>query len=100
MNIEHLNRSGVDIAVISGDGKIIVDVPSALDLAMTVKYETGAASIVLDKALVCEDFFILSTGGRGGFFPVKQWDCRGNPAKIYQLPCAGRDLRRLLPLQQ
>ncbi len=65
MNIEHLNRSGVDIAVISGDGKIIVDVPSALDLAMTVKYETGAASIVLDKALVCEDFFILSTGIAG-----------------------------------
>ena len=65
MNIEHLNRSGVDIAVISGDGKIIVDVPSALDLAMTLKYETGAASIVLDKALVCEDFFILSTGIAG-----------------------------------
>ena len=48
MNIEHLNRSGVDIAVISGDGKIIVDVPSALDLSMTVNYETGSGSIVLD----------------------------------------------------
>ena len=65
MNIEHINDNGIDIAVISSDEKVIVDAQSALDLAMTVKYETGAANIVLDKLLVCEDFFILSTGVAG-----------------------------------
>ena len=61
MNIEHLNINGMDIAVVSSDETVITDVQSALDLAMTVKYETGAANIVIGKKLVCEDFFILST---------------------------------------
>ena len=65
MNIEHIKENGMDIAVVSGDGKIITDAQSALDLAMTVKYETGAADLVLDKELICEDFFILSTGVAG-----------------------------------
>ena len=41
MNIEHLKDNRTDIAVISSDEKLIVDTQSALDLAMTVKYETG-----------------------------------------------------------
>lgn len=65
MKIEHINDNGIDIAVISSDEKVIVDAQSALDLAMTVKYETGAANIALDKGLVCEDFFTLSTGVAG-----------------------------------
>ena len=65
MKIEHINEHGMDIAVISSDEKVIVDVQSALDLAMTVNYETGAANIVLDKRLVCEDFFILGSGVAG-----------------------------------
>ena len=55
----------MDIAVVSSDEKVIVDVQSALDLVMTVKYETGASRIVLDKNLICEEFFILSTGVAG-----------------------------------
>lgn len=65
MKLEHINNNGIDLAVISSDKKVITDVSSALDLAMTVKYETGASSIVLDKRLICEDFFILSTGLAG-----------------------------------
>ena len=65
MKIEHINDNGIDIAVISSDEKVIVNAQSALDLAMTVKYETGAANIALDKRLVCEDFFTLSTGVAG-----------------------------------
>ena len=65
MNIEHIKDNGMDLAVVSSDRKIIVDTQSALDLAMTVKYETGACHIVLDKKLICEDFFILSTGIAG-----------------------------------
>ena len=65
MNIEHLKDNGMDIAVISSDEKLIVDVQSALDLAMTVKYETGAAKIVINKSAVCDEFFILSSGMAG-----------------------------------
>lgn len=65
MNIEHLKDNGIDIAVISGDEVVIVDTQSALDLAMTVKYETGAERIVIDKDVICGDFFILSTGMAG-----------------------------------
>ena len=65
MNIEYIKDNGMDIAVVSSDGKVIVDTQSALDLAMTVKYETGATNLVLDKELICEDFFILSTGVAG-----------------------------------
>ena len=41
MDIEHLKENGIDIAVVSGksgEEKVIVDAPSAFDLAMTVKY--------------------------------------------------------------
>ncbi len=65
MNIEHLKDNEIDIAVVSSDEMVIVDTQSALDLAMTVKYETGAERIVIDKDAVCEDFFILSTGMAG-----------------------------------
>ena len=65
MNIEYIKDNGMDIAVVSSDGKVIVDTQSALDLAMTVKYETGAERIVIDKAVICGDFFILSTGMAG-----------------------------------
>lgn len=65
MNIEIINVKGTDIAVVSSDGKLISDAQTALDLAMTVKYETGAEKIVIDKNLICGDFFILSTGIAG-----------------------------------
>ena len=65
MNIEHLKDSRTDIAVVSGDEIVVTDTQSALDMAMTVKYETGATKIVIDKNMICEDFFILSTGIAG-----------------------------------
>ena len=65
MNIEYLKDNRMDIAVVSGDEMVIVDTLSALDLAMTVKYETGAEKIVIDKDVICGDFFILSTGVAG-----------------------------------
>lgn len=65
MHIEYIENHGTGIAVISGDGKVVVDPQSALDMAMTVKYETGAERIAIGKGLVCEDFFILSTGVAG-----------------------------------
>ncbi len=65
MKIEHIKENKADIAVVSSKEKLIVDVQSALDLVMTVKYETGAVKIVIDKKAVCDEFFILSTGMAG-----------------------------------
>ena len=65
MNIELIKENGMELAVVSSEEKLIVDVQSALDLAMTVKYETGADRIVIGKEAVCEEFFILSTGLAG-----------------------------------
>lgn len=60
-----MKMNGKDIAVVSSDEIVITDTQTALDLAMTVKYETGAARIVISKDLICEDFFILSRGMAG-----------------------------------
>lgn len=65
MNIEHLKNNGSDIAIISGEEELIIDTQSALDLAMTVKYETGTTNIVVNKSAVCDKFFILSNGMAG-----------------------------------
>ena len=61
MTIEYLK----DIAIISSEEKLILDAQSALDLALAVKRETGAAKIVMDKNAVTEDFFVLRTGIAG-----------------------------------
>ncbi len=65
MNIELIKQNGVDIAVITSEEKVITDAQSALDLAMTVRHETGAERIAVDKKAIAEDFFILSTGMAG-----------------------------------
>ena len=65
MNIECKKIDGTDVSVVSSDEKLIFDIQSALDLVMTVKYETNATKNVLDKKAVCEEFFILSTGMAG-----------------------------------
>lgn len=65
MNIEHITQNGVDIAVISGPEKLITSTSSALDLAMSARYETGSDRIAIEKSAIAEDFFILSTGVAG-----------------------------------
>lgn len=40
---------------------VISDVSSALELLMNADYQAGCKNIVVDKALICEDFFLLST---------------------------------------
>ena len=65
MPIELRNISGTEIAILTGPGKQIIDVPSALDLAITVKHETGAAKIAIEKEAIADEFFILSSGFAG-----------------------------------
>lgn len=61
MTIEKIVRGNAVVAAITANEKVITDVQSALDLIMTVKYDAGTKNIVLDKKLITEDFFILST---------------------------------------
>ena len=65
MKIEYVKVSGVDIAVVSGDAAEITTPRDALDLAMSVKSQAGAERIAIDKRVLGEDFFILSTGVAG-----------------------------------
>lgn len=65
MHIEKIQNNSVDIAIVTDEKPVITDTQSALDLAMSVKYETGASRIVIDKNLICGEFFILSSGIAG-----------------------------------
>ena len=65
MTITKTEKNGIICAIIHSDEKVFVDVESALDVLMTAKYEAGTKNIVIDKKLIVEDFFILSTGLAG-----------------------------------
>ena len=65
MTIEKVEQNGIPCAVVSGSESVITTPQSALDLLMTAKYEVGTKNIVIDKKLITEDFFILSTGLAG-----------------------------------
>ena len=65
MNIEYVKANGTDIAVVSGEAGEVTTPQAALDLAMSVKYETGGSRLAIDKRVLGEDFFILSTGVAG-----------------------------------
>ncbi|MCI9552187.1 MAG: DUF4180 domain-containing protein [Acutalibacter sp.] len=65
MKIETITENGVLVAVVEGPEKLLTGAQEALDLAMTVKYETGAQRFALPKKLVAEEFFILSSGMAG-----------------------------------
>lgn len=65
MKFEKIDCGSGIIAVVSNDSKVITDVDSALDLLMSAKYEAGTKQIVVDKKLISEDFFVLSSGLAG-----------------------------------
>ena len=65
MKIETITVNNIKIAVVSSPNAVITDVQTALDLMMTVKYETGADRIALEKSVLAEEFFILSSGLAG-----------------------------------
>ena len=66
MQIESIQENGVQIAAVTGEEKLVTDTASALELALSARYETGADRIAIDKKVIAEDFFILSTGMAGG----------------------------------
>lgn len=67
MQIKQIAENGVQIAVAQTENRetILADAQSALDFAMTVKYEYQADRIAIEKRAVADDFFILSTGLAG-----------------------------------
>lgn len=65
MKIKTVEKSGILCAVIQS-GEVVITTPqSALDVLMAAKYEAGTKNIVIDKALIAEDFFVLSSGLAG-----------------------------------
>lgn len=65
MNIKKITLNNKEIAVVTGDEKVITDAQSAIDLIMTVKYEHSTNLLAVDKNIVAEEFFILSSGIAG-----------------------------------
>lgn len=61
MNIKKITTNGNEIAIVNSDEICISDVQSALDFMMSVNYETGSHSIIINKEALNEDFFNLST---------------------------------------
>ena len=65
MNIEKVEKNDTICAAVRSDKVVITDLQSALDLLMAAKYEVGTKNIVIDKKLIKDDFFILSSGLAG-----------------------------------
>ena len=61
MKTEIIRKNNTDVAVISSNELLVKDVQSALDLIMTVKYETGCTNIAINKEAIVNDFFVLSS---------------------------------------
>ncbi|MFL0197831.1 DUF4180 domain-containing protein [Clostridium sp. WILCCON 0269] len=53
------------IVYIKSEDILISDSQSALDLMMTVEYEKDCSRIILDKKVICEEFFRLSSSIAG-----------------------------------
>ncbi|MCH4071576.1 DUF4180 domain-containing protein [Pseudoramibacter sp.] len=65
MTTEKIENNNIICAVIKSDEKVITDAQSALDVLMSAKYEAGTKNIIIDKKLITEDFFMLSSGLAG-----------------------------------
>ena len=65
MIIKSVERNHTLCAVIDSEQIVTKDAQSALDLLVTAYYEAGTRNIVMNKKLITEDFFILSTGLAG-----------------------------------
>lgn len=65
MKIEVTEKNCVQIAHVTADEILISGGQSAVDLMMTVAYETGVKNIAVSKTLIDEKFFRLGTGLAG-----------------------------------
>ncbi|MCP1103416.1 hypothetical protein M2454_002269 [Aequitasia blattaphilus] len=63
--IDYIKGNNTTIAVIDDSEVVIDSVNAALDLVMTINYESGADKIVISKEAITEEFFVLSSGLAG-----------------------------------
>ena len=63
--MKRAEKNNILCAIIQSNDIVITDTQSALDVLMMAKYEIGTKNIVIDKVLITEDFFVLSTGLAG-----------------------------------
>jgi hypothetical protein len=61
VKITTIKENDIEIAVVSSSEILITDVQSALNLLVTVKFETHCDRMILNKSAICEDFFDLKT---------------------------------------
>lgn len=62
MDTKITEKNGQKIAVITESSeKLLADPQGALDFIMTLSYETGCSRVAIDKSLIADDFFVLST---------------------------------------
>ncbi|WP_025028967.1 DUF4180 domain-containing protein [Caldalkalibacillus mannanilyticus] len=61
MNIEVVINNGKKMAIVNSNEVLISDVQSALDLIATIRYEADCDYFVMNKQVISEDFFKLST---------------------------------------
>lgn len=65
MELHTITQNGRTVAVVNSREPLLLDVQSALDFLMSVRYETGCDAVALNKEAVCGEFFILSSGLAG-----------------------------------
>ena len=65
MKIKIIEKNQIQCAVICDNKKVITNVQSAMDVLISAIYEAKTSNVVIDKKLIIEDFFILSTGLAG-----------------------------------
>lgn len=65
MQAEIVIQNGIRVAVAHSQDVLISDAQSALDLIMSIHYESECDCVVINKEAIAEDFFVLSTGVAG-----------------------------------
>ena len=65
MELSYIRQGGHTLAEVTGPEPVLTDAQSALELAMAARHAAGADRLLVDKAAVAGDFFILSTGLAG-----------------------------------
>lgn len=65
MQTEIIKKNNIEAVHITGGEILITDAQSALDVMMSVHYETGIRNIIIPKSLFADQFFILSSGLAG-----------------------------------
>lgn len=65
MKFQKIERNQKKCVTVDGEGKLITDSQSALDLLISASYEEGTKNIVIAKERIAEEFFVLSTGLAG-----------------------------------